>query len=441
MAPRCSAPPPSPRVGCRAKAASAAFGPPRCSALASPRLARRAAQPHCLCLARRLPLRRLRRASRRRAAPRPSRLAWRRTTQLASLDAALLSTTAFAPRRPLRRLRRLSRRRAAPRSPRLAWHRFAQLHRLVASRVGCRYGGFGGFHAAALRRDRRASLNAAPLSTVAFALRVSFGFGGFGVFRAAALASPRLAPRCSAPSPSSRASATASAASAAFLLPLCAALASPRSWRHTARHHRLRLLRRPPRRRLWQLPRRRAAPRSPRLAVDAALLSSLTFASRVGRRFGGFGGFHAAALRRDRLAPLGAALLSTTSSPRASAAASAAPAAFAPPRCAALASPRFRLRAAQHHLLRLAPATSSPRASAAASAAPAAFAPPRCAALASPRFRLRAAQHHLLRLAPQLPLRRLWWPYRRRAAPRSPRLAWLRAARHRRIRLAHRLPL
>jgi len=130
--------------------------------------------------------------------------------------------------------------------------------------------------------------------------------------------------------------------------------------------------------------------------VDAALLSSLTFASRVGRRFGGFGGFHAAALRRDRLAPLGAALLSTTSSPRASAAASAAPAAFAPPRCAALASPRFRLR---------------------------------------------AAQHHLLRLAPQLPLRRLWWPYRRRAAPRSPRLAWLRAARHRRIRLAHRLPL
>ena len=65
---------------------------------------RPAARHHCLRLMRRPPLQRLRQLSRRRAAPRPPRLAWRRTAQLASLDAtllgaALLSTTAFAPRR------------------------------------------------------------------------------------------------------------------------------------------------------------------------------------------------------------------------------------------------------------------------------------------------------------------------------------------------------
>ena len=43
---------------------------------------------------------------------------------------------------------------------------------------------------------------------------------------------------------------------------------------------------------------------------DAALPGTITFASRIGRRFGSFGGFRVAALRRARLAPLGAALLS-----------------------------------------------------------------------------------------------------------------------------------
>ena len=364
--------------------------------------------------------------------------------------------------------------------------------------------------------------------------------------RAPPLSTIRLAPHRSVPSPLPHASAAALAASAAFAPPRCAALASPRlalhrsaptAWRRTAQHHRLRPSRRLPPWRLWRLSRRRAAPRSPRLSLSAAALSTIhwrytaqhyrlrparwlpplrlwrlscrraalrsprlawcctarhhplgaaprssiiAFASRVGCRLGGFGGSRAAALRRARIASLSVAPLSAirlaphrsapSPLPRASAAAFAASAAPAPPRCAALASPRLAphrsapspspctsagaltalaalarprcaarltsLSSAPLSTSRLAPHRSapspSPRASAAALAASAALAPPRYAALASARLALhrsapsawrRTAQHHLLRPARWLPPWWLWRPSRRRAAPRSPRLA------------------
>ena len=96
------------------------------------------------------------------AAPPSSLRLTPRCSAPASLGAALLSRTAFAPRRlPLRRLRRLS---------------------------GLR----------ALFRARLASLGAALLSPIAFTLRVGCRFGGFGGFRCAATVSSRLAPHRSA---------------------------------------------------------------------------------------------------------------------------------------------------------------------------------------------------------------------------------------------------
>jgi hypothetical protein len=65
-------------------------------------------------------------------------------------------------------------------------------------RVGCRYGGFGGFRASALFRARLASLGAALLNPIAFTLRVGCRFGGFGGFRCGATVSSRLAPHRSA---------------------------------------------------------------------------------------------------------------------------------------------------------------------------------------------------------------------------------------------------
>ena len=254
------------------------------------------------------------------AAPRPPCLAWRRATQHHRLRPAR--------RPPLRRLRRPSRRRAAPCSPRLAWRRW---HHHLPSRAGCRYGGLGGFRAAALRRAVLAPLAAALLSTLAFASRVGCHYGGLGGFRAAALlhACLRLAHRLPLWRPSR-------------LSRRRAAPRSPRlAWRRAAQHHLLRLSRRLPPRQLRRLLRRRAAPRSPRFA-GATLPSTTASAPRLGLRFGNFGGFLAAALRRTRLASLGAAQLSTL--------------AFvsrvgcryggcvcAAPRCAALASRRAHL--------------------------------------------------------------------------------------------------
>ena len=146
--------------------------------------------------------------------------------------------------------------------------------------------------------------------------------------------------------------------------PCQAAPRSPRFvWRRAARHHQLRLARQPLLRRLLRLSRRRAAPRCS--------------------------------------APL--------PSPRASAAATAAWAAFTPPRCSALASPR------------LAPFQAAPR---------------------SPPFAgRRAGQRPRPRFARQLLRRWLGRLSRRLAAPPSPRLAWRRAARHHHLRLARRPPL
>ena len=78
------------------------------------------------------------------------------------------------------------------------------------------------------------------------------------------------------------------------------------------------------------------------LGYCAAVLSTTAFASRVGRRLGGFSGFRAAALRRTRLASPGDLQLGTIAfASCASAAASAASAAFASPCCAATAAPRL----------------------------------------------------------------------------------------------------
>ena len=184
----------------------------------------------------------------------------------------------------------------------------------LASRVGCRYGGLGSPHAAALLRARLASLGAIPGCTALASLRLaprwsapspsirasaaaSVAWAAFAPPRCAALASSRLAPRCSASSPSPRPSAAASDG----LGGLCAA-ALLRAFlvftgRRTAQPRRLCLVRRPPLRRLWRLSLRRA-----RLAsLNAALLGTITFASRVGRRYDGFGGLRAAALRCARL--------------------------------------------------------------------------------------------------------------------------------------------
>ena len=157
------------------------------------------------------------------------------------------------------------------------------------------------------------------------------------------------------------------------------------TWRPAARHHCLRLMRRPPLQRLRQLSHRRAAPRPPRLAwrrtaqlasLDATLLSArpawrraaqhhlLRLARRLPprSRLGGSGGFRAAALASPRLAPRCSA---SSSSPRASTAASAAVVALSPPCCAALASPCLAPRcSAPSH---------SPRTSAAALTAAAAL--------------------------------------------------------------------
>ena len=68
----------------------------------------------------------------------------------------------------------------------------------------------------------------------------------------------------------------------------------------------------------------------------------IAFASRVGRRLGGFSGFRAAALRRTCIAsPVATCCSAPLPSPHASAAASAASAAFASPCCAATAAPRL----------------------------------------------------------------------------------------------------
>jgi hypothetical protein len=76
----------------------------------------------------------------------------------------------------------------------------------VASRIGYRFGIFGGFRAAALLRARPALLGATLPSTTASAPRLSLRFGNFGGFPAAALCRARLArlaPRSSAPLPHS----------------------------------------------------------------------------------------------------------------------------------------------------------------------------------------------------------------------------------------------
>ena len=191
----------------------------------------RAAQHPCPRLARRLPLRRLGQPSRRRAAPRSPRLAWRhsrlRRARLPSLGAALVSALA------------------------------------LDSRVSCCVGGLGGFRAASLRRPRLVSLGAALLGIITFASPVGRRFGWLGrpLRRRAAPRFPRF------------------------------------TGRRTAQPRRLCLVRRPPLRRLWRLSLRRA-----RLAsLGAALLGTITFASRVGRRYDGFGGLRAAALRCARL--------------------------------------------------------------------------------------------------------------------------------------------
>ena len=291
----------------------------------------------------------------------------------------------------------------------------------LASRVGCRYGGLGSLHAAALLRARLASLGAIP--------------------GCAALASLRLAPRWSAPSPSIRASAAASVAWAASAPPRCAALASSRL-----------------------APRCSASSPSPRPSAaasgglgdlcaaallraflvlrGAALLSPVAFASYVGRRFGGFGGFRCAALASPRLAPRSSA---PSPSPRASAAATTALAAFVLPHCAALAFASrigfrfggfggFRLIAPRCSAL--SPSPSAMATALAASAALAAFAaqrPPRLA------WR-RAAQHHHLALHVGLRFGGCGGFLRRRAAPCLPRLAWRPAARHHHLRLARQPP-
>ena len=63
----------------------------------------------------------------------------------------------------------------------------------VASRIGYRFGIFGGFRAAALLRARPALLGATLPSTTASAPRLSLRFGNFGGFPAAALCRARLA--------------------------------------------------------------------------------------------------------------------------------------------------------------------------------------------------------------------------------------------------------
>ena len=207
------------RVGCRYGGLWTAFAPPSCSALASPRLTPRCSAP------------------RLRLASRP----------------------------PLRQHRRLSCCHAAPRSPYLAWRHAAQPYRpRLARRPPLRR--------LSLRHARLASLGAALLSTIAFALHVGSALAAAAVFappRYSALASHRLTPRYSAPLPSPRTSAAASAASYGGFGGL-----------------------------------RTAALRRARLALlGAALLSPVAFASRVGRRLGGSGRFHCAALALPRLAP------------------------------------------------------------------------------------------------------------------------------------------
>ena len=213
----------------------------------------------------------------------------------------------------------------------------------------------------------------------------------------AALASLRLAPRCSAPSASPCAPAAASAASAAFTPPRC-----------------------------------------------SALLSTLALASRVGCRYGGLGSLHAAALLCARLASLGAipgcaALASLRLAPRwsapspsirASAAASAAWAAFAPPRCAALASSRLAPRCSA--------SSPSPRPSAAASGGLGGL----CAAALLRAFLVLRGAALLSPVAfASYAGRRFGGFMAAFAAPRSPRLAWRRAPRHHHLRLARRPPL
>jgi len=322
----------SPRASAAATAASAAFTPPRCAATAAPRLTpHRSVPSRSPCASASASA-----ASASFAPPLSPRLAWRRAAQHHRLR--------LARRLPLPRPRRLSCCRSAPRSPRPALG--ATLLGTIAfgSCVGLRVGGFGSFRAVALRRARRASL---------------------------------WTPRCSAPSPSLRALAAASAASAAFTPPRCAATASPRLAPRCSAPP-LRLARRLPPRRLRRLSRRRAAPRSPRLASGSALLSITFFASRLSCRFGGCGGLIAAVLRRARLALLGSALLGTVAFASRIGCRFDGCGGLASPRRSAVASPRLTPRC---------PAPSpSPRASAAASAASAASASPRCAALASPRL-------------------------------------------------------
>ena len=352
------------------------------------------------------------------------RVAALRRARLASLGTALPSSIALSPRASAAATAASAAftppRCAATAAPRLTPHRSVP-HRLrPARRLRLRR-----LRRLSRRRSRLASLGAALLSTIAFVSRVGYRFRGLGGFLAAALRrarlAPLLAPHCSAPSPSALASASASAALAASAPSRCAALAAPRCGRRAAQLPHLRLARWPPLRRLRRPSRRRAAPRPPRPAWRRAAQHHL-FASRVGCRLGGSGGFRAAALRRARLASLQAPRCSASpSSPRASAAASAAVVALSPPCCAALASPCLAPRcSAPSH---------SPRASAAALTAAAALhrrAAPRLPRLAGRR----AARHHHLRLAHRPPLRQLRRLPRRRAAPRSPRPAWRRAAQH-----------
>ena len=58
---------------------------------------------------------------------------------------------------------------------------------VLARHAALRLGGCGGFRVAALLRARLASLGAALLGTISFALRAGRRFGGFGGVRAAAL--------------------------------------------------------------------------------------------------------------------------------------------------------------------------------------------------------------------------------------------------------------
>jgi len=114
----------------------------------------------------------------------------------------------------------------------------------VASRIGYRFGIFGGFRAAALLRARNALLGATLPSTTASAPRLSLRFGNFGGFPAAALCRARLASL-----------GAAQLSTLAFVsrvgcryggcvcaAPRCAALPRPPHliWQRTAQHHRLR---------------------------------------------------------------------------------------------------------------------------------------------------------------------------------------------------------